>query len=57
VTVGRLWLKPRGSPDCLVDELLGFLNITPVVDTYPFVGFEVFVVLEEVLDLIGRDRR
>ena len=38
------------------DELLCLVGVTPMVDRDPLVGFKVFVVLEEVLDLFEGDR-
>ena len=41
----------------LLDHLLGLSRVAPAHDPHPFPIFEVLVVLEEVLDLLERDRR
>ena len=37
------------------DQALGVFGAAPAEDLHPFVGLEILVVLEEVLDLLQRD--
>src|SRR5258708_4077611 len=46
---------PLGAGDAFQDQLVRILGATPSQYLHPFPGFEVLVVLEEVLDLLQRD--
>ena len=49
--------SPTPSGDRCLDHRPGLGVVTPVIDSHPFVGLEVLVVGEEVLDLLAGDRR
>ena len=46
----------RGSGDCGSDESGGLFGGRPARDVDPFAGFQIFVMTEEMGDLIAQDR-
>src|SRR6187200_1914658 len=48
-------LLPLRPFDAFDDQPLGVVGIAPAQHLDPFAGFEILVVLEEVLDLLQRD--
>ena len=50
-------LRCPGPRDALQDQSAGVVSAAPVQHLDPFAGFEILVVLEEVLDLLQRDLR
>ncbi len=53
----RRLLLVFGALDRFQDDLLGGVDVHPVADLHPLAGFQILVVLEEVLDLLERDFR
>src|ERR1700739_2743082 len=50
-------LSARGAGDRGGNQSGGLVGIRPARDVYPFAGFQIFVMAEEMGDLIAQDRR